>query len=95
MSNYGPSGVLFVNDRKRKENSPDYTGKLELSEEVISDLVDQQTRGVEKPVVSLVGWKKVSGKTGKTFLSILGNKFEEREGPAPAPKPQLADDIPF
>lgn len=45
MSEYPPSGVLFSNKKKTKETSPDYTGKLELSDEVINDLMDQQSRG--------------------------------------------------
>ena len=78
MSDYPPSGVLFSNKKKTKETSPDYTGKLELSDEVISDLVSQMERGVEKPVLSLAGWKKTANKTGETFLSLRGNKYEER-----------------
>lgn len=53
MSEYPPSGVLFSNKKKTKETSPDYTGKLELSDEVINDLMDQQSRGSEAcPVLS-------------------------------------------
>jgi hypothetical protein len=96
MSEYPPSGVLFSNKKKTKETSPDYTGKLELSDEVINDLMDQQSRGVEKPVLSLAGWKKVANKTGETFLSLRGNKYEERgqSQNAPAPKP-MDDEVPF
>ena len=96
MSEYPPSGVLFSNKKKTKETSPDYTGKLELSDEVINDLMDQQSRGVEKPILSLAGWKKVANNTGETFLSLRGNKYEER-GQAqniPAPKP-IDDEVPF
>jgi hypothetical protein len=97
MSNYDPSGALFVNSKKKSEKSPDYTGKLELSDEVVNDLVSQMERGVEKPQISLVGWKKVS-KAGKQFLSIIGNVYEER-GNGAEPRQQqsnnLDDNVPF
>jgi len=96
MNDYPPSGVLFQNDRKKSEKSPDYTGQIELSDEVVNDLVDQMSRGVTKPKVSLIGWKKVSQKTRKPFLSLLGNVYEERPNGAAQQQPQKLDDnIPF
>jgi hypothetical protein len=96
MNDYPPSGVLFQNDRKKNEKSPDYTGQIELSDEVVNDLVDQMSRGITKPKVSLIGWKKVSQKTGKPFLSLLGNAYEERPNGAAQQQPQKLDDnIPF
>ena len=98
MSNdYPPSGVLFTNERKQTPKQPDYTGDLELSDEVINDLVDQMSRGNAKPKLRIAGWKKTSKKTGKVFVSLIGSKFEERQQ---APLAQsyntpLADDIPF
>lgn len=77
MSQYPPSGVLFTNDRKQKPNQPDYTGDLELSDEVINDLVAQMSRGIEKPKLRLAGWKKVSKKTGKAFVSLTGSMYQE------------------
>ena len=54
-------------------------------------------RGVEKPVLSLIGWKKVSQKTGNTFLSLLGNKFEENPNHEVSSDQsgKLDDSIPF
>tara|TARA_R100001440_G_scaffold42760_1_gene62513 strand:- start:281 stop:580 length:300 start_codon:yes stop_codon:yes gene_type:complete len=99
MTEYPPSGVLFANKKKTKQNSPDYTGNLELSDEVVNDLVSQMERGVEKPKINLAGWKKVAKKTGDTFLSLRGSAFEERGrqsgGYAPAKQEPLDDDIPF
>ena len=98
MSNdYPPSGVLFVNDRKQKQTSPDYTGRLELSDEVINDLVSQMERGETKPSLSLAGWKKTSNKTGKTFLSLLGSVNRPQNGAAQTQQQSngLDDDIPF
>ena len=94
MSNYGPSGALFPAKQKKSEKSPDFTGKLELSNEVVNDLISQMERGVDKPVISIVGWRKTS-KAGNNFVSLVGNVFKEVEGSRqPQPK-QINDEIPF
>tara|TARA_R110000744_G_scaffold146105_1_gene258929 strand:- start:1667 stop:1906 length:240 start_codon:yes stop_codon:yes gene_type:complete len=60
---YDNSGVLFVNDRKEKENQPDYTGNV---------VVD----GVKK---RLAGWKKTSkSDPSKSFLSLSVSDFQEK-----------------
>ena len=56
MTDYPASGGLFANKKKTKPTSPDYTGNLELPSEVVSDLVSQMERGVDKPKLSLAGW---------------------------------------
>jgi|TARA_B000000609_G_C23981440_1_gene244697 hypothetical protein len=104
MSNqYPPSGVLFTNNNKKTPNQPDYTGDLELSDEVINDLVEQMSRGNPKPKLRLAGWKKTSKKTGATFVSLTGSMYQESnqkkenaDGFAP-PRAQaaVADDPPF
>ena len=54
------------------------------------------SRGVEKPVLSLAGWKKTANKTGETFLSLRGNKYEERGQAQGKPAPvSLDDEVPF
>lgn len=98
MTEYPPSGVLFANKKKTKQNSPDYTGNLELDDEVVNDLVEQVSRGVGKPKIILAGWKKVAKKTGDTFLSLRGSKFEERGSQSGGYTPKSTsfdDDIPF
>ena len=51
-------------------------------------------RGVDKPVISIVGWRKTS-KAGNNFVSLVGNVFKEMEGNRqPQPK-QINDEIPF
>ena len=66
--NYGPSGALFVNDRKQKDTHPDYEGSLDLDEALVRCLLDQLKAG-EVPKLDIKGWKKV-GKSGKPFLSL-------------------------
>ncbi len=99
MSNdYPPSGVLFTNNRKEKPSQPDYTGSLEISDEVLSDLVSQMERGISKPKLDLAGWKRVSKKNGSTFLSLVGNvQYEKKDQGSPAPqvKTALNDEVPF
>lgn len=48
------SGLLFPNDRKEKENQPDFTGKLDVN-------------GKE---YRLSGWKKKGKQSGKPFISV-------------------------
>lgn len=67
--NYGPSGALFVNERKTSPNHPDYEGTLELDDELVKCLVEQVKVG-ETPKLDVKGWKKTSNKTGKPFLSL-------------------------
>jgi hypothetical protein len=99
MSNdYPPSGVLFTNNRKEKPSQPDYTGSLEISDEVLSDLVSQMERGISKPKLDLAGWKRVSKKNGSTFLSLVGNvQYEKKDqgSPAPQARTSLNDEVPF
>ena len=96
MTDYPASGVLFANKKKTKPTSPDYTGNLELPSEVVSDLVSQMERGVDKPKLSLAVWKKQAKKTGDTFLSLRGSKHEERGQYSARPsQATIEDDIPF
>ena len=76
---YDNSGVLFVNDRKEKENQPDYTGNIVLN--------GQKKR--------LAGWKKTSkSDPSMTFLSISVSDFlEKKEEPEQQTADQ--DDLPF
>jgi len=46
--------------------------------------------------LSLAGWKKTANKTGETFLSLRGNKYEERGQAQGKPAPvTLDDEVPF
>tara|TARA_R100001510_G_scaffold28148_1_gene24858 strand:- start:3651 stop:3902 length:252 start_codon:yes stop_codon:yes gene_type:complete len=76
---YPPSGALFTNEQKKSNGSPDYNGKLELSDEVCQDIISQMESEGRVPTISLVGWKKVGKKSGKPFLSVIANVFKEKE----------------
>jgi len=75
-TDYPPSGTLFEAKVRKSDRSPDYTWQLELPKEVVDDLVKQIKDGRTKPKLSIIGWKKISGKSGKPFLSLRGNVFE-------------------
>jgi len=63
MPEYDNSGVLFVNDRKEKENQPDYTGNIVMG-------------GVKK---RLAGWKKTSKSDPSiNFLSLSISDYQEQ-----------------
>ena len=76
---YDNSGVLFVNDRKEKDNQPDYTGNIVMG-------------GVKK---RLAGWKKTSkSDPSMTFLSISVSDFQEKKE-EPGMRKIDQDDLPF
>tara|TARA_R110000851_G_scaffold89955_1_gene196235 strand:- start:152 stop:499 length:348 start_codon:yes stop_codon:yes gene_type:complete len=79
-NDYPPSGTLFEAKTRLSDRSPDYTGQLELPPEVVDDLAKQIKDGARKPKLSIIGWKKVSSKSGKPFLSLRGNVFEQYNG---------------
>ena len=90
MSNdYPPSGVLFTNNKKQTPKQPDYTGHLELSDEVINDLVSQMEGGNPKPILDVAGWKRTSAKNCSTFLSLVGNVHYGRK------KTLTDEEVPF
>jgi hypothetical protein len=62
MASYrADSGILGINDRKEKENHPDYTGKIY----------------VEKPgLYYLKGWKR-QGKSGQPLLTLAADYAQE------------------
>ena len=106
MSTYPPSGVLFQNDRKQRDTHPDYNGNLEVSREIVDDLVAQVREGIDKPVIDLAGWRKMT-KAGKPFLSLRGgvpwkrkktDEAQQRAYQNAAPSNDFdlgGDDIPF
>ncbi len=80
---YDNSGALFINDRKEKDNQPDYTGNVVIN-------------GEKK---RLAGWKKtVKSDPSKTFLSLAISDYQEKpaesSGYKATPNP-VDDDLPF
>jgi len=80
---YDNSGALFINDRKEKDNQPDYTGNVVIN-------------GEKK---RLAGWKKtVKSDPSKTFLSLAISDYQEQQaqqsGLKATPNP-VDDDLPF
>jgi uncharacterized protein (DUF736 family) len=80
---YDNSGALFINDRKEKDNQPDYTGNVVIN-------------GEKK---RLAGWKKtVKSDPSKTFLSLAISDYQEKpaesSGIKATPNP-MDDDLPF
>lgn len=74
------SGVLFVNDRKEKENQPDYTGNITMN-------------GEKK---RLAGWKKTSkSDPSKTFLSISVSDFQNQNTEEVSTESVTQDNLPF
>lgn len=64
-SKYVNSGGLFINDRKEKENHPDYTGKI---------LVDKAG------LYYIKGWKR-NTKNGQPMLSLAADFAPEDKQP--------------
>tara|TARA_R110000823_G_scaffold231612_2_gene358282 strand:- start:1609 stop:1914 length:306 start_codon:yes stop_codon:yes gene_type:complete len=93
-------GALFSNDRKEKENHPDYKGDLLLDATAVASIIEQHNSGVEFPKLDMSGWKKTSGK-GVRFLSLSASKPWVKTGEraavrlTPPPANDFDDSIPF
>jgi len=77
---YPPGGVLFPNSRKTSDKHPDFTGSLEVTDEVLRDLIAQAKAG-KTPKMDLSAWKKQGGKG--PFISMTAKKAwvkQERGG---------------
>ena len=73
------SGALFKNRKKQTAKQPDYTGNIEMSADVVRDLMAQLDEGVKHPKADLSAWIKHS-KAGMNFLSLNASVFYERNG---------------
>jgi len=73
------SGALFKNRKKQTEKQPDYTGNIEMSADVVKDLMAQLNEGVKHPKADLSAWIRQS-KGGMNFLSLNSSVFYERNG---------------
>jgi hypothetical protein len=66
QNTYMNSGGLFINDRKEKENHPDYTGKITVD---------------KAGMYYIKGWKR-STKNGQPMLSLAADYAPEDKQPA-------------
>ena len=100
----GPSGGLWFNkDKVGGSNQPDRTGKVELTRELVKELVDQLNDGNEYGIIRLAGWDQVSG-SGSNWTNVKTSSINppnKGQRPAPAeksfkmPDPDEDDKIPF
>ena len=72
------SGSLFAELSKKNPKSPDYSGTIAIN---LKDLTAIKTEN-GLTIVKLSGWKTVSPKTGKVYLSLAVNRWvpEEQAG---------------
>lgn len=81
-------GAFFANTRKQTPNQPDYRGDLQISHEVLDNLIAQRQAGVQFPKMELSGWKKVAN-SGTTFISLSAKKpYVKGEGGGQRPQQQ-------
>ena len=81
MSDYDNTntGALFKNDKKEKENHPDYRGKINVD-------------GTDK---SLSAWIKKDRNGNSYMSIAVSNPYVPNQETQTAPKVDLDDDIPF
>jgi len=83
----GPTGGLWINkDKVDGSNQPDKTGKVELTRELVKELVDQLNDGNEYAVIRLAGWDQVSG-SGSQWTNVKASSITPpNKGQRPAPQ---------
>lgn len=89
-------GVLFKNDRKKKDTHPDYTGNFVLTKDLLKAWIEEFKKGdnMTELKVDLASWIK-KGQKGP-FLSVSVSAPYDKPKDAPPPKRDLDDsDIPF
>ena len=74
---YPPGGALFKRDKRGNDRAPDWSGDLELAEDVVRFLVGEIKAGRE-PKIRIAGWIKQGRKD--EFMSIRGEKPYQKDG---------------
>ena len=69
------SGVLFPQKDKKSDRAPDFTGNIEIGEDVL-EAIRRGTSGTVK--LRLAGWKKTSDKVG-VYLSLSVSADEDKQ----------------
>lgn len=72
MPEYVNNGTLFSNSVKKSEKSPDYSGDITLDLSALGI-------GTGTHKIQLAGWKKISSKTNKSFLSLRASMRDKPE----------------
>lgn len=94
---YPPRGALFRNKNKTSDKHPDLRGDLEISREVLQELVNRSKEGKELKM-EVSAWKKHSDKAGP-WLSLAASKPYEKTGNFSASprrsSSSMDDDAPF
>ncbi len=66
---------MFKNDRKERDNQPDFTGPGQVTKEDLLSMLDQVTKGQfnadqeGRVKVRIAGWKKTAA-SGKAYISL-------------------------
>lgn len=90
MANDNIQAALFKNDRKERDNQPDFTGPGTVTPEALQAMYNAAVSDGAvfdkdgRIKVRVAGWKKTSG-NGKAYISLSIQLEEPRDIPASAP----------
>jgi hypothetical protein len=71
------AGVLFATAEKSKETSPDHTGNVVLSADLVKSLAAAVKAG--KPAkLSLSAWNNTGRTSGKAYLGLRVSEYKEK-----------------
>jgi|TARA_B100001094_G_scaffold244178_1_gene240422 signal transduction histidine kinase len=87
-----PSGVLFKQKNKTKESQPDHTGNIELSIDMVKQIVAEIKSNASKYAnehfkIDLACWENIA-KSGQPYMSVRASIPEKKDD-------DLNDEIPF
>lgn len=86
-----PRSALFVNRNKTEEKHPDYKGDIELTREVVEDMLAQLNSGARFAKAEISGWKR-QGQNAGTYLSLSIKKLFKKDGAQRPPQnPAVAE----
>lgn len=90
---YTDSGVLFQNNKRTGDSSPTMTGSIELSKELLRELMDLANSN-EPIKFRIAAWTKEHPTAGK-FLSLKASGSQDKGNGKTAKSKQDSLDIPF
>ncbi len=71
---YPPSGVLFERRNKKNERSPDMGGELEITADLLRNLVERANKG-EKILMALTAYRNSHPQRGE-YLKLRADRHE-------------------